>query len=837
MSDNKDITLETYSHDEASRINNPPVGLVSSQTDKIDGHKKYEHDPYIDPSLSWAGKKEGTSFEVPNVSLHIHERIDPKRLTKSFLKQDLLQPVQPSLFEQPTNEPPLNKAIDFYSHEQDWTNRLIAGDSLLIMNSLLQKEGMAGKVQMIYIDPPYGIKYNSNFQPFTNIVAVKDNNDADIPAEPEMITAYRDAWELGVHSYLSHLRNRILLAKELLNETGSIFVQIGDENVHHIRELMDEIFGAKNFCSLITFRTKSPLRQKLLGNVSDYIIWYSKDVSKVKFRKLLIDKPIGENSRYSWVELPTHERRRLTNDEKQDLSLLPKGSRLFVAENLLSAGSTPTCIFPFEFEGKTYNPGGGRSWKTNKKGMQKLNDLNRLIAPGDSLYWISYVDDFPAMELTSTWYDTQGEPNKIYVVQTSVKPIQRCMLMTTDPGDLILDPTCGSGTSAYTAELWGRRWITCDSSRVAVALAKQRMMTSQLPYFKLAHPNEGVKSGFEYKRIQHITLKAIAQEEISHEEVLYDQPLRDNSKIRVSGPFTVEAVPSLRTKPFNGQETKIEGQGAQLARMGETNKHSQWIDELKSTGIRAINNKVIPFSRIEPMTGTQYIHASGEILEESGENKLAYISFGPDYGPLEQRQVEEVIKEAKALKEKPNFIIFAAFHFDPEAAKDIDQVNNSIGQFIPGTIILKTQMSVDLLTSDLRKKRSSNQSYWLIGQPDTEVIKSKEGTYIVKVNGFDYYNPVSGEIESGSNKRIAMWMLDTNYDERSIFPEQIFFPLEDSKRDWTKLAKALNGKVDEELLEAFIGTESLPFKPGVHQKIAVKIIDDRGIESFVVKNL
>src|SRR3990167_7616742 len=247
----KDIKVETYTHKGKKRKNNPHVGLVSSATDKLNGRTKYKHDPYIDPYLSWAGKAEGMSFEVQNVSLHIHERIDPKRIVKAFLKKKEQKQLQFDLFEQPDNEPPLNKAIDFYKHEQDWTNRLIAGDSLLVMNSLLNKEGMAGKVQMIYIDPPYGIKYNSNFQPFVNKRDVKDNNDADIPAEPEMIKAFRDTWELEIHSYLSHLRNRLLLAKELLHDTGSIFVQISDENLHHVKELLDEIFDRKNFFSLI----------------------------------------------------------------------------------------------------------------------------------------------------------------------------------------------------------------------------------------------------------------------------------------------------------------------------------------------------------------------------------------------------------------------------------------------------------------------------------------------------------------------------------------------------------------------------------------------------------
>lgn len=829
----KNITLENYTHNESKRINNPPVGLVSSSTDNSSGVKKYQHDPHIDPELSWAGKVEGSSFEVPNVSLHIHERIDPQKVAKSFIKKRS-QPVQASLFENPYNELPLLKAVHFYQHEQDWSNRLVAGDSLLVMNSLLQKEGMAGKTQMIYIDPPYGVKYNSNFQPFIDKRDVKDNNDADIPAEPEMIQAFRDTWELGIHSYLTHLYDRLILAKELLNETGSCFVQISDENVHYVRKIMDEIFGSNNFCSQITFVKNSGQSSTLLSSNFDYIVWYAKDKTKVKYHQLFYDKSAGSEyaERYEGVELPNGERRPLTVAEKRDQKLIPDGGKLYTLQPILSSGASQNPNVEFEFNGKIYTPGPGRHWKTSIDGLKRLASNNRIVGL-KTIYYVRYLNDFPAYSIGNNWEDTQDRMAKSYVVETVPKVIQRCMLMTTDPEDLVLDPTCGSGTTAFVAEQWGRRWITCDTSRVAITLAKQRILAAQFDYYELAHPDEGISSGFKYKSVPHITLGSIANNEPQQTEFLYDQPIIENGKVRVSGPFTVEAVPSLRTKPFDGNEAKIQLTGTELARSGSSSNLYQWIDEMKATGIRATGNKFITFGRIEPTSGTKYIHADAEILTEQGEMQKAVISFGPDYGPIEQRQIEEVVDEAKKLKDRPQFIIFAAFHFDPEAAKDIDQINNSKSEFT----LLKTQMSVDLLTHDLRKKRSSNQSYWLIGQPDVEIVAKENNTYEVKVNGFDYYNPISGEIESGSTKQIAMWMLDTDYDEQSIFPDQIFFPVGDGKRDWTKLAKALNGTVDEDLLELFTGTVSKPFIAGENNKIAVKIIDNRGIESFVVKSL
>lgn len=822
----KQISIEAYSHKGKKRTNNPPVGLVSSQTDKLNGFTKYEHDPHIDPYLSWAGKKEGNEVNVRNLSLHIHERIDPLRIIKSFSKER--GNPQPSLFDTLDNKLNLGRAFEFYHHTQDWTNRLIAGDSLLVTNSLLKKEGMAGEFQMVYIDPPYGISYNSNFQPFTNKKTVKDKNDADIPAEPEMIKAFRDTWELGIHSYLTYLRDRLLLAREMLNESGSCFVQISDENLHHVRELCDEVFGSKNFIAIIAFRTNSPLGAKLLPSSFDYIVWYAKDIEKLKYRQLYKEKKIGRDTPFEWVEERDGTRRKMTKEER-DGKIAPD-LKPFRFSTMSSTGYTASCTFPFEVDGKTYTLTSGKSWRTNRAGMEKLLEQKRIVAIGSYLNYIQYYNDFAFMQLNNVWDDVYTEFGKIYVVQTAQEVISRCVLMSTDPGDLIFDPTCGSGTTAYVAETWGRRWVTCDTSRVAIALAKQRLMTAHFDYYELAHPNEGLSSGLIYKKVPHVTLGSIANSEPFQEETLYDKPVIDKTKVRITGPFTTEAVPGLRVKPFDGNKQRVSTTGEDLARTEETANQTTWRDELKTAGIRATGGKIINFSRIEPMVGTRFLHAEGEILED-GEQKRVLISFGPDYGALEQRHAEEAIDEARSLAEKPDFLIFAAFHFDPEAAKDIDQVDWK------GVKILKAQMSVDLLTADLRKKRSSNQSYWLIGQPDVEIIKNKDSTYKVRVNGFDYYNPITGEIDSGDTKRIAMWMLDTDYDEQSIMPEQVFFPLKDEKRDWTSLAKTLNGAVNEEVMDSFTGNESLPFKAGLNKKVAVKIIDDRGIESFVIRKL
>lgn len=789
--EHKDISLGQYQHNKPKRANNPQAGLVSDALDSKPKKKIYQHDPYIDPTLSWAGKAENGSFDVDTVSLHIHERIDPKRIIKQVLKKTDQVNTQPSLFEQPAETLSMDREFDFYGHTKNWSNRLIAGDSLLVMNSLLEKENMSGKVQMIYIDPPYGIKYNSNFQPFTNKRDVKDKDDDSIPAEPEMIKAFRDTWELGIHSYLSHLRDRLLLARELLHESGSIFVQISDENVHLVRSILDEIFGTDCFVCQIGFRTTMTKPTKTLNNVFDYVLWFSKN-KKYKFNELFIPRSEDDKDGY----------------KVQDL-----------------IASSPQSIYSYEYQGKVYNPKNG--WRVPKQSLDKLVEAGKVVVSGNNLGYLRPYSDFPYVQLDNIWNKQLSENKKIYVVQTNTEVVQRCMLMTTDPGDLVLDPTCGSGTTAFVAEQWGRRWITCDTSRVAVQLAKQRIITAQFEYYNLAQTEEGVSSGFSYKKIPHITLGGIAKGE-SKEETLYDQPLKDLKKVRVTGPFTVEAVPGIRSKPIDGILPDVSDKTNPTNPISE--KLSDYLDSIRTSGIRSYHNEGITFNSVEMAEGFKEIHAFGTI-DFNGENKKCAIVFGPDYASMEQTQIERTMDEIREMKEKPQMVIFCSYAFDPEASKDIDNIK------IEGLQILKAQMNTDLLTKDLKKKANTNRPFWLIGEPDIEIYNTKDGKYQVEVKGFDYYDPSTQELKAGSTDKIAVWMLDTDYDNRSLFPSQIFFPMQDDKRDWTKLAKALNGNVDQELLEQYTGTISIPFSLGDKKTIAVKIVDDRGVEMLIVKKI
>ena len=822
--------VKQYIHEKEKRANNPPVGLVTPDSDVDLPAKKYSFDPHLDPHLEWSSKIENSDFEVDTVSLHRHERIDPATLIEKVMKkQGLEQQTLFPFFEQSENNLPLRNAIEFYKHDQNWSNRLIAGDSLLVMNSLLEKEGMEGQIQMMYFDPPYGIKYGSNFQPFVNKRDVKDSKDEDLTQEPETIKAFRDTWELGIHSYLTYLHTRLFLTKKLLHDSGSCFVQISDSNIHHVREIMDEVFGPENFCGIIAFQKTGGFSPTLLSSVYDYIVWYAKDKDKVKYRKLYRERtPEMIESGYKWIELENNERRRLTSNEIKGDEKIPKGKR-FQTSILVSAGASERGSKPFEFQGKKYYPASGTHWKTSHEGLEKLAKKKRLFVVGNTLTYVRYVDDFPFTEFNNVWGDTVRSTyasKKIYVVQTSEKVIQRCVLMTTDPGDLIFDPTCGSGTTAFVAEQWGRRWITCDTSRVAIALAKQRMITSPFDYYTLAHPDEGISSNFKYQEASHITLGDIANDRSSIVEKIYDKPQVEKNKIRITGPFTVEAVPSPIVKSLDTEYQKNLETDSSIARTLENKRQQDWRDELLSTGVRGKSGQKIDFSRVETHPASKWIHAIAETKEQ--KPKLVAVSFGPEYSPLEKNQVALAISEVQKLVPTPELIIFASLQFDPEAAKDIDELQ------WPGVNVLKVQVNADLLTSDLKKNRSNNDSFWLMGQPDAELNQQKDGKYIVEVRGFDYYNTKTGQIESGDSSKIAMWMIDTDYDERSLYPQQIFFPLSETSNGWSKLTKTLKSEIDEELLENYRGTKSLPFSAGSNKQIAIKIIDDRGIESLKI---
>ncbi len=816
--------VKGYVHSQTKRTNNPPVGLAKQEQHSQE-QQKYSFDPRLDPQLYWSGKQENTSFEIDTVSIHVHERIDPSTILEK-VKRTSSSKTMTEFFDTDENNPPLYKALDFYEHEQGWSNRMIAGDSLLVMNSLLIKENMRNKVQMIYFDPPYGIKYGSNFQPFVNQHSVQDGKDEYLTSEPEMIKAFRDTWELGIHSYLTHIRERCLFARELLTESGSMFIQISDENIHLVRTIMDEIFGPKNFISLITWRRKTnSMGAKLMASVSNYIIWYAKDKEKIKYHKLFEERDPELGGVWSWAELPDGTRRKLTKQEIEKPKSIPHTSKIFRLYDLAPSSFSGQYTFNVMYKGKEYGPpyrSGGRSWKHNKEGIKKLIEKNRVEPSKNTLNFIAYWDDFPYNTLDNQWDKQLISTNKKYVVETSPKGIMQCMLMCTDPGDLVLDITCGSGTTAYVAEKYGRRWITCDTSRVALNLAQRRLMTSVYDYYELVNSKEGVCGGFKYNTVTNITPGSLANDEPPKQETLYDKPHIDRSKHRISGPFTVEAIPSPVGKSIDVLHEEFENMSDHISYQKE------WRDELLHTGIRTRNNKRLEFTDISTSKETKWIHAVANTREDNPQ--VSVVSFGPPHGPLTTVQVSNVLDEVEHIRPKPTIVIFAAMQFDPEASKIIKETKWK------GVTILKVDMNKDLLVSDLKKKQRDSESFWEVGRPDCTLIKNN-GKYIVKVNGFDYYDTSTNKIVSGDTSKISMWMLDTDYNGLSLYPEQVFFTktVGNQNNEMKKLAKTLNRSddiIDESLIEQYTGTESLPFVPGEHKRIAIKIIDDRGISTL-----
>ena len=533
-------SVETLTHGEAARRNIPTAEYhpVMAEEDKAPVRVAYERrNRDLDPQLVWRGKDEqdaaGLAVQAP--PLYIQEKVHPKALIDDLLRQtkerrDETAPAAPDLFADFNGLPEGAAKTEFYRHDANWSNRMILGDSLQVMASLAEREGLRGKVQCIYIDPPYGIRFNSNFQWSTTSRDVRDGKAQHITREPEQVKAFRDTWRDGIHSYLSYLRDRLTAARDLLTESGSVFVQIGDENVHRVRALMDEVFGEENFVSLIQFRTKIPLNPVYIGNICDFIVWYGKHRESLKFRRLFQTRKSGSDSQFRSLRLADGSERQWTQKELRNPDQLPCDGDPFRLTDLIASGRTESCHFEFFFNGLSCYPPGNNSWKTTPEGVERLKMADRLRMPKSLPNYQFRFSDYPVMEYTNQWTDTQGASGKTYVVQTSNTVAQRCILMTTDPGDLVLDPTCGSGTTAHVAEQWGRRWIAIDTSRVALALARARIMGARYPWYLLADSPEGQKKegeitqrppseaetsgdlrqGFVYERASHITLGAIA---------------------------------------------------------------------------------------------------------------------------------------------------------------------------------------------------------------------------------------------------------------------------------------------------------------------------------------
>lgn len=597
-----DKIIAAFTHDEDKRRNIPTAEYQSmlngTATDPIKvAYERRNRD--LDPQLVWRGKDEQdwSDLMVQAPPIYIQEKVHPKALIDDLLRQTKEREhasgkITADLFSDFNGIPLGVDKTEFYQHDQHWSNRMILGDSLQVMASLAEREGLRGKVQCIYFDPPYGIKFNSNFQWSTTSRDVKDGKIDQITREPEQVKAFRDTWRDGIHSYLTYLRDRLTVARDLLTDSGSIFVQIGDENVHRVRALLDEVFGEENFSSEIIVKKTGGLGTVGLKGVYDCILWYAKNKDSIKLRKGFLPKHLSEiDNAFATILKANGE----TISFEGDHTLLKEGERVFRTQDLNSSGLTPTCVFEYKYQGISHSPVRGRSWKTNQIGMKVLDRSGRLIRTGKTLRFLIDYKDFPVVELSNLWTDTGGSVDKVYVVQTSEKLVQRCLLMASDPGDLVIDPTCGSGTTATVAEQWGRRWITIDTSRVALALARARIMGTRYPFYLMADSQDGqikeaqitrtapssqptrgnIRHGFVYERVPHITLKSIANN--AEIDVIWDkwqeklEPIRLSLNAHLSKSWEEWEIPreSKSGWPEDGQKLHKQWWDARIARQRE----------------------------------------------------------------------------------------------------------------------------------------------------------------------------------------------------------------------------------------------------------------------------
>ncbi len=881
-------SVATIIHDDASRKNIPTAEFQSimHEDEKNPIRIAYtRRNRDLDPQLVWRGKDEQdwSDLVVQAPPLYIQEKVHPKVLIDDLLSHSAAgkgPAPQLDLFADFNGLPSESAKTEFYQHDANWTNRMILGDSLQVMASLAEREGLRGKVQCIYIDPPYGIKFNSNFQWSTTSRDVKDGNADHITREPEQVKAFRDTWRDGIHSYLTYLRDRLTVVRDLLTDSGSIFVQIGDENVHRVRALMDEIFGEDNFVSELIITKTGSQTGTLLGNIVDIVIWYSVDCNKVKFRQLFAERTYREETDFS-------------------------------PDPIKSSGNSSGQEIIFCFEGDNFSSGQNDHWKTDIDGMERLRKADRIVKLQKSIRYKRYYQDYPAKALYNVWTDLGGATNIVYVVQTATRILERIILMSTDPGDLVLDPTCGSGTTAYVAEQWGRRWITIDTSRVALALARARIMGARYPYYLLADSRDGqvkggeisgivpsdqptynnIRHGFVYERVPHITLKSIAnnaeidviwekyqtmleplREELntqlgkswqeweipreaeakwpapakaSHQqwwqkrierqkeidasiaakaeyEYLYDKPYEDHSKVRVAGPFTVESLSPHRVLAVDENDELVERTSDAPSETEESWDFVRVIlENLRTSGVQQAHKEdKILFSSINPWPG-YYVCAEGHYSEAAGIEKRAAIFIGPEFGTVSRPDLVAAAREAG--DGGFDVLIACAFNYDAHSSEF-----NKLGR-IP---VLKARMNADLhMASDLKNTGKGNL-FVIFGEPDIEIMDAAENKIQVKINGVDVFHPNTGEVRSDGAEGIACWFIDTDYNEESFFVRHAYFL--GANDPYKSLKTTLKAEINEEAWSTLNSDTSRPFEKPKSGRIAVKVINHLGDEVMKV---
>jgi adenine-specific DNA-methyltransferase len=860
--------VETITHrDERANIPTNELRGMLADDERAPGKMLYPRDPSLDPQLVWRGKdsQDAADLEVPVVPIYIQEKVHPRVIVENLRQTAAAGELEPelTLFDD-FNGIEFEQLVDFYNWGVKWANRLILGDSLLVMTSLAEKERLRGKVQMLYLDPPYGIRFGSNWQVSTRKREVSDGKVTDVTRQPEQIRAFRDTWELGIHSYLTYMRDRLVVSRELLAESGSIFVQIGDENVHLVRCVLDEVFGSENFVSLITFTKTSSATGELLAGTADYVLWYAKSRPDAKFRQVFTVKELGGAGagKYDQLELADGQRRPMTAEERTRTETIPDGARPYRLDNLTSQsagrekGEGAASWFPVSLDGREFRPTMQSRWKTNEEGMARLLAARRVQASRATLSYVRFLDDFAAFPISNVWTDIGGIQSradpKTYVVQTALPAIERCLLMTTDPGDLVLDPTCGSGTTVVAAEKWGRRWITIDTSRVALALTRTRLMSYRYPWYDLRDEND-IRQGFHWRTVPRVTLKSIAQnpeiqEGLSQDEIeatiarhaeqetLYDQPQENRKKVRVTGPFTVESLSPHRTLEPTEPGSEVAASTEEFL--------PTILDNLRKAGVQnTVRQEHLNFDRLDASAGT-WVHGRGAFNDSDGAERSVAVSVGPEYGTVDADHVREAAKEA-SRGQGADLLLVCAFAFDAsagETGKEFTPANGSewavaaeerkLGRLR----VLLVRMNPDLaMGADLLKKTGTGNLFMVFGEPDLTIRQTDEDQVVVEIRGVDVYDPTTGQVRSSSTEDIACWFIDTNYNEESFFVREAYFT--GAGDPYGSLRKALRADIDEAAWASLYRTESRTFPQPETGKIAVKVINHYGDEVMKVYNL
>ena len=869
--------------------------------------------------LVWRGKdaQDWSDLVVNPPPIYIQEKVHPKAIIDGLQKEARSRAEAaseaPDLFADFNGLDDPEARLEFYQHDQHWSNRMILGDSLQVMASLAEREGLRGKVQCIYFDPPYGIKFNSNWQVSTLNPNVRDGKREEVSREPEQIKAFRDTWKFGIHSYLTYLRDRLTVARDLLTESGSLYVQIGEENIHRVRSLLDEVFGSENFCGQIDFKKTAGLSSDFLAVTKDYILHFAKQRGSAKFRRLFLEKQSGQEgaTQFNWVESSDGFSRRSASGSEG----FQAGARWISHDNLTSTGFASTTAYDLKLFGRHFPlKQTSQRWKTTQTGMERVKAANRILLVGSTPRYVRKLDDFPVFPITDVWPDTGvsgfAEP-RVYVVQTSPLVIQRCILMATDPGDLVLDPTCGSGTAATVAEQWGRRWITIDTSRIALALARTRLMAAKYPYYLLADSREGrakeqavsgrvqpdtpthddVRRGFVYERAPHVTLKSIAnnaeidvlwdeaqqvleplraqlnatlgtvweewqiprnadpawpaeaardhaawwaartlrQRRIDASiarradiEFLYDRPYEDRSRVRVSGPFTVESLSPHRVVPADEDELLGAPTKRRNAAAPPVDFATMVLDHLRTAGVHQSRKAdSISFTSLQPWPG-DYIGAEGRFMEVETERRAA-ILIGPEFGTLSRMDLVTAAREASEARF--DVLIACAFNYDAHASE-----LTKLGP-LP---ILKARMNPDLHMADDLKNTGRGNLFVVFGEPDlvVEPVPGQPDHVRIRILGVDVFDPQTGDIRSGDTKSIAAWFIDTDYNEESFYVRHAYFL--GANDPYKSLKAALRAEIDEEAWATLYRDTSRPFPRPDRGRIAVKVINHFGDEVMKV---